>query len=80
VWIWKKELKAETHDTFLHGQLQEELRMEIVCALVVSEAQSYVDLCVSAKNEQHRQIELQKQKMSRNERAFSQVPRTGSSN
>lgn len=44
----------------LYGQSQEDLRLEIVLALAVSGAQSYAQLYVAAKNEQHRQGEFHK--------------------
>ena len=71
----RESLTAETRDTLLYGQLQEGLRMEIVHAPAVSGAQSYADLCVAARNEQHRQTELQKlqlytSQLGRNDKTF----------
>jgi len=54
----RESLSADTHDTLLYGQLQERLRMETVHAPAVSGAQSYADLFVVAKSNQHRQTEL----------------------
>ena len=44
----------------LYGQLQEGLRLELIRSASVSGALTYKELCVSAKNEEHRQRELKK--------------------
>lgn len=56
-------LTTETRDALLYGQLQEGLRLEIMQAPAVSGAQSYAELCVAAKNEQHRQEEMHKRQL-----------------
>ena len=53
-------LKGETRDALLHGQLQEGLRLDIMKGPAVSGAQSYLDLCVAAKNEERRLLELRR--------------------
>ena len=65
-------LTTETRDALLYGQLQEGLKIEIMQAPAVSGAQSYAQLCVAARNEQHRQEELQK-RQSYNERRTGRV-------
>ena len=65
-------LTTETRDALLYGQLQEGLKIEIMQAPAVSRAQSYTELCVAARNEQHRQEELQK-RQSYNERRTGRV-------
>ena len=47
------DLKAETKDALLYGQLYEGLRMDIMRGPAVSGSQGYKQLCVSAKGEEH---------------------------
>ena len=47
----------ETHDTLLHGQLQDGLTQELMCAPSVSGAQ---ELCLTAHNEEKRLLELRR--------------------
>ena len=42
----------ETRDTLLHSQLQEGLRDELMRSPTVSGAQTYLELCLTAKNEE----------------------------
>jgi len=51
-----------THSTFMHGQLQEGLKYSVMSAPAVSGAQTYPELCLAAKNEERRQLELAKRK------------------
>ena len=53
-------MSVETRDTFLHSQLQEGLKYDIMRAPAVSGAQGYKELCLAAKNEEKRQAELRK--------------------
>ena len=52
-------MTTEMRETLLYGQLQEGLKLEIMQAPAVSGAQSYAELCVAAKNKQHRLDDLQ---------------------
>ena len=52
-------------DAFLHGQLHEGLRYDIVKGPAVSGAHTYKSLCVAAKQEEHRLEELQKRQQYR---------------
>ena len=51
-------MAADTRDTLLHSQWQEGLRYELMRSPAVSEAQTYKELCLAAKNEEKRLIEL----------------------
>jgi len=53
-------MSTETHDTFLHSQLQEGLQYDLLKGPAVSGAQSYQGLRLAAKNEEKRQAELKK--------------------
>ena len=53
-------LSRETREAFLYGQLQEGLRLQVMRSPSVSGAQTYKELCMSAKNEERRQAELKK--------------------
>ena len=44
---------SETRDTLLHSHLQKGLKHELMRAPVVSGAQGYKELCLSAQNEKH---------------------------
>lgn len=57
----KEVMTTETKDALFYGQLQEELRLEIMQAPTVSGTQSYAELHVAAKNKQRRQDEMLKQ-------------------
>ena len=50
----------ETKETLLHSQLQEELSDELMEASSVSGAQTYLELCLAAKNEEKRLVNLRK--------------------
>ena len=52
----------ETRDTLLHGQLQEGLQHELMRAPAVSGAETYRELCLTARNEEKRLAELRKRK------------------
>ena len=69
-------LTTETRDALLYGQLQEGLKLEIMQASAVSGSQSYAELCVAVKNEQHQQEELQKRHMYNNVDAGRRMERT----
>ena len=53
-------MSSETRDTLLHGQLQDGLKHELMRAPAVSGAQSYPELCLAARNEEKRLVELKK--------------------
>ena len=53
-------LATETRETFLHSQLQEGLRYDLMKSPAVSGCQMYQDLCVSAKHEEKRVAELKR--------------------
>ena len=56
-------MSLETTQTLLHGQLQEGLRYNLMKAPAVSGAQTYPELCIAAKNEEKRQVELKKRQL-----------------
>lgn len=58
----RDDLAPETRDALLHGRLHEGLRFDIMRAPAVSGSQTYTALCVAAKNEERRLIELRKRK------------------
>ena len=51
-------MSSETCDTLLFGQLQEGLKYALVKAPAVSGAQDYQQLCLAARNEERRLVEL----------------------
>ena len=53
-------MSSETKDTLLYGQLQEGLRLELMKGPAVSGATKYQELCVAAKNEEKRLVELKR--------------------
>ena len=53
-------MSAETRDTLLYSQLQEGLRYDLMQAPAVLGAQGYLQLCIAARNEEQRLIELAK--------------------
>ena len=55
-------MSMETRDTLLHGQLQEGLQHELMRAPAVSGAQTYRELCLTARKEKKRLAELRKLK------------------
>ena len=46
-------MSAESHDTLLYSQLQEGVQHDLTRGPAVSEAQTYKELCLAAKNEKH---------------------------
>lgn len=52
----------ETRELILHGQMQDGLRLELIKSPTVSGALTYKELCMCAKNEEHRQAELRKRR------------------
>ena len=56
----RDDLSLETQHAFLHGQLHEGLKFEMMRASSVSGAETYQALCFAAKNEKHRLAELRK--------------------
>ena len=56
----KDEMSEETRGTLLHGQLQEDLIYDIMKAPAVSGCRGYKELCLAARNEEKRLIELAK--------------------
>ena len=52
-------MSQETRDTLLFGQLQEGLKYTVMKAPAVSSAQGYHQLCLAARNEERRLIELE---------------------
>ena len=69
----KDDMSDETRSTLLYGQLQEGLRYDIMKSPGVSGAQSYRELCIAARNEEKRQVELKK-KQTYNSRSTSTGP------
>ena len=55
----------ETRDALLYSQLQEGLRDSLMEGPAVSGAADYQALCIAAKNEERRQVELKKRKQYR---------------
>ena len=53
-------LKLDTRHTFLYGQLQEGLQHSLVRSPSASGALNYKEICMAAKNEERRQIEVKK--------------------
>ena len=53
-------LSVETRDTPLFGQMQEGLKYELMESPAVSGATGYKQLCLAARNEEKRPIDLQK--------------------
>ena len=51
-------MSTETRDTLLHGQLQEDLKQELMNSAAVSGAITYRELCLASKNEEKRLTEL----------------------
>ena len=56
-------MTIETRHTLLHSQLQEGLRQEIMSGPAVSGAETYQALCLAAKNEERRLMELRKRRL-----------------
>ena len=56
-------MTIETRHTLLHSQLQEGLRREIMSDPAVSGAETYQALCLAAKNEERRLMELRKRRL-----------------
>ena len=56
-------LSQETSEAFLYGQMQEGLKMTLLRSPNVSDAQNYHELCISAKNEERRLLELKKRSL-----------------
>ena len=55
-------MSSQTRDTLLYSQLQEGLTYDLMRALAVSGAQGYQQLCIAARNEERRLIELEKRR------------------
>ena len=53
-------MSEETRDALLHGQLQDELRYELMRAPAVSGAQTFKELCLASRNEEKQLAELRK--------------------
>ena len=70
-------ISSETRATLLHSQLQEGLRYEILQTPTVSGAHTYGELCLSAKNEEKRQVELQRRERYRREAPVPPDPMPG---
>ena len=58
-------MAAGTRDTLLHGQFQEGLQYELMRSPAVSGASTYKELCLAAKNEEKRLLELKKRQLYR---------------
>ena len=56
----RDEMSNETRDTLLYCQLQEGLRYELMKGPAVSGATKYQELCIAAKNEEKRLVELRR--------------------
>ena len=75
----KHSLNKDTRDALLYGQLYEGLRYELMRAPAVSGTQSYQELCVAAKGEEHRLAALrQRQQYKPQGEPSSRTPRTNS--
>lgn len=59
----KDGMSEDTRSILLYGQLQEGLCYDVIKSSGVSGAQSYKELCLAARNEEKRQLELQKKQM-----------------
>ena len=57
-----KPMSTETHNTLLYGQLHEGLAIHLMEAPSVSGATDYACLCMAARNEERRQVELQRRR------------------
>ena len=55
-------MSIETRETLLHSQLQEGLEYELMKAPAVSGAQGYKQLCLAARNEEKRLVDLKKRR------------------
>ena len=56
-------MSADTRDALLYGKLQDDLWIDLVSkAPVISEAQSYQELCIAAKNEERWLVELKRKR------------------
>ena len=67
----------DTRDKFLHCQLQQGRRYELMKSSAVSGAQIYQELCIAAKNEEKRLAELKKRHqylMPSQQRKVSELP------
>ena len=53
-------MSSETKEAILYGQLQEGLRLELLSGPAVLGALGYKELCVAAKGEERRLLELKK--------------------
>ena len=53
-------MSMETQNVLLYGQLQSGLAFELSKALAVSGARNYEEICIAAKNEEGRLVELEK--------------------
>ena len=62
--LGRDKLSKETKDAMLYGQLQEGLRLLIIRSPSVSGALTYKELCMAAKHEEKRQVELRKRQES----------------
>ena len=60
-------ISAETRSTLLYGQLQEGLKYHIMEAPAVSGATDYTALCLAARAEEKRLVELKKRRQDKNE-------------
>ena len=58
----RDKMSSETRDTLLFSQLQEGLQYELVKAPAVSGAQGYQQLCLAARNEERRLLELDRRR------------------
>ena len=71
-------MSTETKETILYGQLQEGLRMELLLGTAVSGALGYRELCVAAKNEERRVLELKKRQSYLRQHATATVKKSSS--
>jgi len=67
-----EKLKPETRDMLLYGQLQEGLRHDLMRSPNVSGALTYKELCMSAKNEEKRLVQLKKRQQYLGQRSRTQ--------
>ena len=69
-------MSLETRQTLLHGQIQEELRYNQMKVPAVSGAQTYLEFCMAAINEEKGQAELKKWQEYQRPTAASPAPRS----
>ena len=70
-------LSLETREALLYGQMQDGVRSELMQNPAVSGALSYQELCMAARNEEKRKVEMRKRQLYQSA-ATTDVQRTDS--